>query len=529
MKNKIYYLAIIAVLFSCKKEIKQEDQPPMLTTMEKQDSKAAFSKVLAIALEKEPSLRSFIKNEALKQFDMDNDILFQMVKDEPIKDGKTFYQIISQYADSKINLNNAIENLPTLTIMVPEIPNFTPQSWDINTEMPLVAVSPATKVYDNIILYNAKGETTKVPYGLVPGYPVVVVKENERIVINNSNENKISLRNSSFNLSFANKAFNKSVSNLTLKNQLQNSIKPEKTSRLVDLPLANSFPERSIDQAAIDAFNLGLDWHRDYIYYGLNPANNIVRGKFNNSYVEHIVSIKLKDNNYGKISDSDADPKSVDEYSYRPGDRPFPVLWTDGYFDIRISILINSKNGGSSQIEKIFSLKGTDLFDVVYQRDGNTTRNYRVSITPKECFLNEPIVAWDLENYGSQWKFIAKEFDLSQDITLSYTNTTTYATNFQYDVGFGEKVKVGVKFGASLTESTTNSFQVKTTVGSDDLGEGILEFSNPIILRKETVEYTPSRPPRDGSQPPYYKDRYVTNDVSTGSMLISVEPKRIKN
>ncbi|WP_406826489.1 hypothetical protein [Pedobacter sp. KACC 23697] len=528
MKNKIYCILVITVLFSCKKENRKTDQMPELTTTEKQDSKAAFSKVLAAALEKEPDLRLFIKNEALKQFDMDNDVLFQMVKDEQIHGGKTFYQIIAQYAPSKLDFDKAIENLPTLTIMVPEIPNFTPQSWDTNTELPLVAVSPATKIYDKVTLYNAKGEKTEVPFGLVPGYPVVVVKENERVTLKNSPGNKISLKNSFVSLSFVNKAFNRSIANPSAKNLLQSALHPEKTSRYVDLPLVTNIPERTIDERVIEAFDLGLDWHRDYIYYGLNPAQNVTRGKFNNSYQEHIVSIKLKDNNYGKISDSDSDPKSVDEYSYRPGDRPLPVLWTDGYFDIRISILINSKNGGSSQIEKAFSLKGSDLFDVVYQRDGNSLRHYRVSITPKECFLNEPIAAWDLENYGSQWKFIAKEFDLSQDITLSYTNTTTYATNFQYDVGFGEKVKVGAKFGATLTESNTNSFQVKTTVGSDDLGEGILEFSTPIILRKERVEYTPSRPPRDGSQPPYYKDRYVTNDVSTGSMLISVEPKKIR-
>jgi hypothetical protein len=68
MKHKIYYLAILALLFSCKKEIKQENLSFIQVSNEKQDSKVIFSKALAIALEKEPNLRLFIKNEAMKQF-----------------------------------------------------------------------------------------------------------------------------------------------------------------------------------------------------------------------------------------------------------------------------------------------------------------------------------------------------------------------------------------------------------------------------------------------------------------------------
>jgi len=530
MKHKIYYLAILALLFSCKKEIKQDNLSFVPVPNEKQDSKVIFSKVLAIALEKEPNLRLFIKNEALKQFDRDNDVLFQMIKDEKITSDQTFYQVISKYAQSKEKLDSAINSLPTLTIMVPELLNFTPDNWKTESEIPQVAVSPENKNFTNIDLYNSKGEITKIPNGSVPNFPVVVVKENERLVVGSNKFGKTVINNKSGIISLADNAFDGSITKinktLSLNSQLQSSLTPIKTSRIAPDGIAETNPQ-ALDQAIIDAYNKKLDWQRDYVYYGLNPQAGVNRGKFNNDYSEHIISIKLADNNYDKISSHTDDPKATTQYpNVRPGNGI--TLWTNGKYDIRIAILINSKNGGALQINKIFSLEGKDLFDVKYQLDQNQKYYNIVSITPIECFLYEPIAAWDLDNYGAQWKFIAQEFDPATETTLSYTNTTQYASNFEYDPTFGEKVKLGIKFGQTTTTTNTNSYQVKTTTGSNDLGEGILDFSNPIILRKEKIEYTPSRPPRDGSTPPYYKDVYVTNDVSTGSMYISVEPRKIR-
>jgi len=154
MRHVIYYLLVFTFLFSCKKENGNLSSSP--TLVEKQDSKTIFSKTLAIALEKEPELRSFIKTEALKQFDLDNDVLYQMVKDEKISSNQTFYQLFVKYSNSKQELDSAINDLPTLTIMIPELPDFTPQDWKTNSEIPLVAISPKNKNFKSIDLYNSK-------------------------------------------------------------------------------------------------------------------------------------------------------------------------------------------------------------------------------------------------------------------------------------------------------------------------------------------------------------------------------------
>lgn len=543
MKQKFYYLAIISILFSCKKESKQEKSIQVSSTIERQDSKTTFSKVLAIALDKEPDLRLFIKNEALKQFDMDNDVLFQMVKDEKVSLDETFYQLLVKHSNSKPELDSAINDLPTLTIMIPELPDFTPQNWKTNSEIPLVAISPKNKNFKFIDLYNSKGEVTKIQNGSIPTFPVVVVKENERVnvYVNNIDKSPTSsvlLRSSNehtqasfllknnMKFSFSNEAFDgvnvnpSKTSIIAPKLAMKNE---SKVSRVVGVDVSNQ--PNAIDPSVIEAFNINLDWHRDYIYYGLNPNLGVDKGKFNNRMVEHIVSIRMKDGNYTRISDQAEDPNVSEEYVLvRPERGGYITNWTDGYFDIRISILINANNGASAQINKVISAKGSDLYDIKYRTEGGGTRNPVKrfdGLTPKDFILNEPIVAWNLENYGAAWKFIVSEYDPSEEIVTTYNQSTKFATNFNYEIGFGEKVKIGYKFGATQETTSSSTYQYKTTRGSDELGEGILEFGAPIILRKEASTYTG----RDGQVITRYN--YVTNEVSCGTIFLAIEPRKI--
>jgi len=546
MKYKIYYLMILALLFSCKKERNQEQSALNMEPSKKQNAKVIFSRVLAIALEKEPNLRLFIRNEALKQFDMDNDVLFQMVKDEKITPDQTFYQIMSKYSQSKATLDSVINSLPTLTIMVPELPNFTPISWKTESEIPQVAISPENKNFRDIDLYNSKGEITKIAYGAIPNFPVVVVKENERVnvSVNNIDKSPISatllrtsvesnqsnfLSKDNMKFSFSNEAFNGIERSSLIKPSLSNVSKlaltnENKISRVVDVNLTNQ--PNAIDPSVIEAFNINLDWHRDYIYYGLNPNLGIDKGKFNNRMIEHIVSIRMKDGNYTRISDQAEDPTVSEQWVQpRPERGGYVTNWTDGYFDIRISILINAKNGAGTQLNKVISARGSDLYDIKYRTEGvpgrpGSTQLRFDGLTPKDYILNEPIVAWNLENYGAAWKFIVSEYDPSEEIITTFNESTKFATNFNYEIGFGEKVKVGYKFGITQETTSSSTYQYKTTRGSDELGEGILEFGSPIILRKEQYTYTG----RNGTIVGY---NYITNEVSCGSIYLAIEPRKI--
>ncbi|WP_316805640.1 hypothetical protein [Pedobacter nototheniae] len=556
MKRKTYYLAIIiTVLLSCKKELRHETSIPLNIT-EKQNSKILFSKVLAIAMEEEPKLRSFIKSEALKQFDRDNDVLFQMVKDEKVTLDQTFYQILSKYAKSKEGLDQAIEDLPTLTIMVPEFPNFTPTSWNSESEIPKIAISPNDKNFRSIEVYDSNGNIIEVPRGLIPGFPVVVIKENERINVSvgnvdhspssaillnssNSTENTF-LTKDNRKFSFSNDAFN-GISKTNLKVSYNNPIMSNsKTISRVDptITFNDGTTKKSanpIDPLVIQAFENNLDWQRDFVYYGLNPTAGKDKGKFNNRIVEHIVSIRMKDSNINRISDQTNDPLPTGQ-DFNIAGAPSPLSeWTDGYFDIRIAVLINAKNGAGTQLNKVITAKGSDLYNITYEVTsgprGYLYYKYK-GIAPKDYFINEPLVAWNLENYGAAWKFIVSEYDPSEEIITTHTESTKFAANFGYDIGFGETVKVGYKFGASIETTSSSSFQYKTTRSSDELGEGIIEFGAPIILRKEVVTPTPSTTPPRNPTPGRtdniaFTTNYITNEVSCGTIYLSIEPKQI--
>lgn len=530
------------ILNSCKKDQKSIDESPalQLNEQDKNALKVTFAKALAIAIEKEPLVRKFIKEESLKQFDNDYDVLFEMVRGTKLDNNETFYDKVVKYASSKNDIDKAIEQLPTLTIMVPEVPNFSADSWNLDSEKPAVAVSPDAKVYKNVEMYYANGRITKVPYGSIPAFPVVVVKENERVSVSGHaraanksataniasaeavsvSDNQTFLVSNNRSFKFNNEAFNGSRNNVMKQRTMYGKLSSVRAER--PRPDVNVVDPSRFDQTVIDAYNLQLDWQRDYIYYGLNPATGVKSGKFNNNYQEYIVSIRMKDNNIGQISDQEEDPRHNDVGYYYPnippgreGVRPSlqpPVYpWTDGAFEINISVLINSKHGAGTTVSKVISAKPSDLYTPTYQKDRGTGIVSFRSLLTKEFFVNEPIAPWDLENYGSVWKFIVFEKDNSETEKKAYTYTTVFATNFNFEAGFGEKVKIGAKFGASTTDTKQNSYEIVTTRTSDQLGEGILEFGSPIIVRKEA------------------NGTYVPNTVSTGSMLITVEPRRYRN
>jgi hypothetical protein len=218
----------------------------------------------------------------------------------------------------------------------------------------------------------------------------------------------------------------------------------------------------------------------------------------------------------GIIADQDGDPKANNVYRTRAGvvtgwgTQP-RTMWTDGRFEIRITVLINAKNGLGNELTKMMNVNGSDLFDLQYETviDNNIYGMILSlkSITPKEYHPNIELIPWDLENYGTGWKFIFHEIDNAQEVVNSYENTTTYVANFE--INGGEKDKIGAKFGVTATTTEKRTFSVKTTLTSDFLGEATLTFDQPVIIG-------------------YSNGVYNTREITTGNNIsISVEPRKV--
>jgi hypothetical protein len=452
-------------------------------------SEQQFAQALARALADNEALRKFIKHKALDQFDKDYDVLYLRVKDDLVDGEQNFRNILLTYFEDPNALIKIEAEYPLLTIFVPTLPedSFSADKWNTETEIPLVALSMDRK--PEISVVDAEGNTFYLKPNEVPAFPVVVLKNNERVILKKggASQSANARTDNSSEFAFIDDAFDNVSTN-------------KKKATLTTSRVTNE-----LDQKLIDARNLGIEWPRDYIYYNLTPAKQ--RGAFSYDFQEHITSFKFNTaEGVKKIADQGSDPGII--FGGASG-------WTDGYFEFAVNVLINGRVT-KKDLNVIFSAKGSDLFDVTYTK--TTTRCglfckrtiYTISsITPLTVYPNIPLINWDLDNFASSMVVKFQEFDVSETISETIEVSSKFATNFE--LGAGAKEKVGFKFGASMEESTTEKHTRTYALNSDDLGEAIINFADKVII--------------DQSGEPA---NYRTREYSTGLVSFSVEPKRVQ-
>ncbi len=519
MRKIVLSAILLSSIIACKKDHLSSESNQQQTEQNLLDSKSVykqeFSKAFAKALASNPELRAFIKNEALKKFDQDYDILYQMVKDEVIGD-KKFKDIIAEQYEKKENLNELDRLYPTLTIFVPKLPmdSFSAEKWDTKTEIPQVAYTLNTTA--NVPIVNEKGEEYILEAKYIPSFPVVVIKENEVVKVSsgagnsikasNGNKEKGSdkhlLKGSLYTFEFLDEAFN----GLNKKNQ--------KSSPKLRASTINASSIDSKIKTAYDTYKNTDGWQRDLIYYDITPGQT--KGKFNYDYQEHITSFRMNDaSSLGIISDQDGDPLNNPKIHglYANGIPPTSA-WTGNAFRFKVNILVNSKNSVGSSFDKYLTINAYDLYDAKYKKGKGLGMIQLVtweieSITPKKVPLNIQLFNWNLDEYASTIKIIVEEVDDTVEESRSETRVVKFATNFGIDAGFGEKVKIGLKFGASLEEDRTTTVSYKITKQSDQLGDVIVNFADKVITGF------------DGSS-------YTTREYSSGMYTIGIEPRRVQ-
>ncbi|GHH00017.1 hypothetical protein GCM10012319_66650 [Comamonas sp. KCTC 72670] len=468
---------------------------PSVSKERRDELKAVFGKAFAPALADSPSLRKMIKDEALTKFDNDYDVLYHLIKERPLADGQTVRELLLGYFENTEHLSDVERELPLLTIFVPELPHnsFSADSWDTDTQIPVVGIT-SYKTND-VTLVDAKGEESIIAADLVPGFPVVVIKENERVIPVTNNKpsamakGRILQASGSLGFAFLADCFD--------------------GSRALDTSAASLTP--TPDPKLLDAYNIyhGTDgWHRDYIYYNITP--NQPRGPFSYSYQEHIRSFTMVGDPataFSKIADQTGDPGLV---TLGP-----PVGgWTGGSFEFKVRVLLNAKNGLGQELITYFSAHPSELFSLRYTRFGTSLILYRPHVAGLVTkSLSLPLFAWDLDDYASTIKIEVEEVDITETIVQSESRSVKFATNFGIDTTIGSKVKLGLKFGASLEETRTETTQRTYTLGNDLLGAVIVNFADNVLT---------------GSVPASPSVLWKSREYSTGWYSISVEPKRVQ-
>lgn len=492
MKKLIFSLVLVLYLVSCSEDNQIKSNRNYTAEFKRRDMlKEKFGRMLGNAIVDHPSLRLAIKTEALKMFDNDYDVLYHDIKNMTLSDGLKFRDVLLNYFEDEKYLIEIENEVPLLTIFVPELPGntFSAKLWNTQEVIPSIGI---TYFDTNDVLIVNSTEEFIIKADLIPNFPALVIKENERIVkkdgsLNSLARGRVFMTADNLEFQFLADCFDGSLSKQLPSARLANDLDPV---------VINAWWEYDGWTATVDG------WHRDYIYYGISPSNT--SGPFNYDFQEHIRSFKfINDPNlaYSLVSDQRGTSNSLLDPSFKSASLTYPSNsgWTEGGFEFEVRMLYNAKNGLGAEFQTFFGAMPQELFTVVYLRQGLLYYPTITSLPQKNLVL--PLFSWDLKDYASSIKIEIDEYDRAETVVTSDTRTVKFAANFNVDL------KIGLKFGSTAETTQTQTIQKTYTVGNDPLGPVIVNFGDDVIvdiLNNRTREYT------------------------TGYYSISVEPKRVQ-
>ncbi|MGL5111239.1 MAG: hypothetical protein ACRC6O_01225, partial [Flavobacterium sp.] len=483
------------------------------------------------ALVANKDLRRLVKEEALKQFDKDYDVMYQLVKNKSLTpidyNGKsivktdksilskssqatTFRQALLPFFKNEAELLEIEQKLPLLTIFVPDLPlgTFSAATWDVNDENQVPDVALRLTTTNDVPVIGKDGNNYVIEAELTPGFPIIVIKENERVrVKKNSNNTTAKLATVGFeDFEYIDDNFDPDASN-------------------PNPPVVNN---SSIDQRLIDAYTIWNNndgWQRDYIYHGLTATNTT--GALTRNYSEHITSFRLTGDPKGAFTyiasgstPDNLDPQQVNEY------RLGGSGWTDGGFEFNVYCYFGSKPNDAGETDiKRFGIKPDDLFLMNHTKftrgswpNKKTWFRTEIVATKQIDFLDPkydltlPLVVWDLSKYGADWQFNFEEFDTTVEQNISESKSTKITTNVNADISGSifEIIKVGTKWGITKEETKTNTYSMKYTTTSNPLGSSIVSFYDNAI----------NKSPSTGL--------FIPRTYSTGRVEFSIMPIRVQ-
>ena len=442
-----------------------------------------FAKALYKAMEESPMLREIIKTKALDKFNKEYDVLYQFIKDEPIEDGLTVRKLLSKHFENEEKLAAIEAKHPTLTIFVPQLPEdcFSAENWNTAEQVPAVAIHPTrqrnTVVISQYGFFDEKSDEFVLEAGLIPAFPVVVIKDNTRVVVSQNSRSQyesLNNKNSDYVFDFADEFYDGSKENSGLKS-------------LWLTTTANNF-----DQKLIDAYNIYKNtdgWQRDYVYYGITPSNP--NGKISFDFQESVIGFCFNSSN--------ASPEGMLQWLNDPlYNDPGPTLkpltsapdmaWTAGQWTFKVNAMIGNPEAGEIGTTKSgsFLAKPEDLFEVTYKKV--TALVYIPQVTGfKLKKVNVNLMVWDLKYYSALIKISVEKVNSGATKTRAEASSSEFAGNLSFDAGWGAIVKWGLKFGASAKTTHSNSYQIQTTTKNLSLGETFVNFGEKVILSGPTT------------------------------------------
>lgn len=438
-------LIVLAIIVpSCKKndldtQIPQSQNVTEAPLNHEDRLRTEFGKILAKAVN-DGDVRRLLKEESMKQFDNDYDVLFQMVKDKALKPtGITFMQYLNSLAGSNDLMRYVDKDLPLVTILVPSLRNFSAEKWDVSIEIPSVAVvnsNHSEKKKMSLVAFDYKGNTLSMASNEEPNNPVIVVKENERVVVAKNADARLNIESNLIHENSENFFY------LLDESFDRRKTKENGSSRML------LFGTQT-DQRVKDAFTLNAASQRDYVYYNILTSTG--QGPLNSNYAEYLYGMKFANTSApGYVND---DPTTD---------------WSDGALEFQIDVLFFN---GSSALSRVSKVVNVPIRDLTHQGE-----LFQYSF-PSPIM----IATWDLQAMGDTWKYVVNELDPGTVTTQTHTSSSSFGGNFTFEATILKIIKTG--FGINFTSSSSTSTQVQLTTGSDFCGEAVVNFLNPVIVQ----------------------------------------------
>jgi len=514
----VFAIAFMAVL-SCEKDVVSpeggnENAEAGIEEIPDDPNLAAFSNSLAKAFKDHEGLRAFVKERALQQFDNDYDVLYQMVKDEMVG-GASFRDLLLQSGISREELQAVESEFPLLTIYVPDFSDlpenpFSAELWNTANQVPAVALAIGDKD-TGISIYRHAGKAFSVKPDKIPGFPVVALKINERVVTSGSTSGitgktvgkELKFHSGDqFSFSFIDKAFD--------------GLNPSSEEKGNDPDMTN---KDKIDPTLLRAYDEwvgskespgGQIWQREHIYY------DFVRGRTEGDYRlgwgEYITDIEINPKYatgaFDLMTGGSGDPRIVDG-----GSKKWMNGWTEGKFEFSFVVAKTSKPRAVNNdgVGAIISVDPKDVFKPkfrkwrlchdfdwetgeekaypgcpfwVHRKKEMKTKKYKIpgkgiggwttSWDISNQSFDRYLYIYELDEDGGKWKKEMKSHSVETtnlpESLFSYPYTSTKR--------FGKKLAWGLGAGGEIKKIT---LRYNMLVNSNFMGWGRQVFSDPII------------------------------------------------
>lgn len=392
------------------------------------------------------------------------------------------------------------ETLPLLNILIPDFSlfwEFSAETWDTwDDEIAVICRDDESNT-----LYEDGEDIGMMDSGEIPGFPCLIVKNNERLKVCIT-QTRSGEKNYSYE--FLHEEFDGSLTPATRDSYFEQDLEKEEP------PLNFQWvATKEISPCVVKAYEEFKDFpqacQRDHIYYGLTKDKNT--GVLNRKIREQIYKFRIDANAFKKMADQegkDAFLQSTSEKKrYLTDEEILKRIWTDGKFEVVFKSFVAVENSPTPMEHRIaFSLDPRELFSIskvqVHHRNSTALRHskntYWVNladlrsrtVVPSQRRLpnNVLTVPWDAYSHSLMFHLFVEEYDDSQTIEVSRTVTTQFSNKVDFNLDVKEGA-VGAKLGYGFTHSASSSKTTKitTNVGSDDLGTLTFLFYDPVITK----------------------------------------------